>query len=102
MKSAIGSACALVGIQYEKIADYKNAIKYYELAIKFGYFDSYDNLGNLYMTKLNDKEKAKLYFELECSKQSSYSCFSLGFLYEETNNLKDTAKYYSLVCNFNN
>lgn len=41
IKSAYAPACVTLGNIYIDIADYKNAIKYYELGIKFGEVEGY-------------------------------------------------------------
>lgn len=78
-------ACVFVGVIYDKVGHYREAIPYFEKAIALGYNDGYGFLGDAYY-KLADNFNAKKYYEIACKKDNgdlahAENCYNLGTIY---------------------
>ncbi|MBT0877821.1 sel1 repeat family protein [Campylobacter sp. 2018MI01] len=76
-----------------------NEIKsYYEKSCNLRYLNACTNLGNIYYTKENNKERAKMLYEKACNLGEAIACNNLGNFYYYTN--KSLAKeYVRKACN---
>lgn len=85
-----------MGILYENIDDYHNAIKYYTKAIDKGNITAVNNLGSVYF-KLKDYYMAEKYFTSAVHLNNCSAMYNLAFLYHVLFKAKKSINYMKLA-----
>ena len=78
-----------LGITYQDIKDYTNAIKYYKQAFNLGNKKSANNLGGL-LQNIKDYKNAEIWYKKAIQKNSTNAIKNIAILYHD--NLKDDIK----------
>lgn len=92
----------IVNLQIAKIYEFENEIginfneaeKYYLESIKFGNYESYIFLGNLYEFKIKDLEKAKNSYLRALEYDLNKAYYFLALMYFQKNDIKQSIVYY--------
>ena len=79
-----------MGITFQDIKDYDNAIKYYKKAYIYNDKEAANGLGLVYKNYLKDYKNAEIWFKKAIERESLDAIKNLGLLYH--NNLKDDVK----------
>lgn len=93
------------GYYYEKIEEYEEMLIYYNLAIKAGYYEIYNNIGSIYL--LNEKMRnisiAKKYFKEGIKYKNTKCMINLGICYLNFDKKYDKALFlFKLAVENNN
>ena len=91
-----GAKFLTLGYLYDEMIDFKEAEKYYRLAIEKNNKEAIFNLALLYR-KQDKLKEAEKYYLLAIENGDKEAIFNLGFLYEEQDKLIQAEKYYLLA-----
>jgi TPR repeat protein len=92
------SAFLIKGHIYNKMMDYKNAEKYYLLAVRMGNDLAMEGLGFLYETRKYDYESAKKYYLLAIEKENITAMIRVANLYYKGYlDFQNAEKYYKMA-----
>lgn len=104
--------CDQIGYIYRQANHPKEAIKYYQKAIKLGSNEAYGSLANLYYEQ-NDFVNARKNYEIVCNlpknkidmKVKAQSYYNLGVMYRDGQGVKvdykKAAQYFKMACDLN-
>lgn len=87
--------CSL-GIYYENIEDYDNAVKYWLLGVENESVHCMDTLGTYYCDK-KDYDNAKKYYLMASDKKSTSSMLMLKGIYKNENDMDNYIKYWVMA-----
>ena len=78
--------------------DFKNAKRYYEMAVEKGDSRAMNNLAVLYKEEYKDIENTKRYYEMAVEKGHSGAMFNLALLYENAyKDIENAKRYYEMA-----
>ena len=80
----------------DDMRDHRNAVKYYEMAVKQNSIQAMYNLGRIYLER-DEPEKMKKYFLMAIHLNDIDSMFDLAIYYQDINDMDNMKKYYLMA-----